>query len=411
MQIGKKMSKFRSKKLQNSGFFIVLNLLNTAVPFLILPFLLVYLTPTEMGVLGTFNILYSLLQNISGLGTFTQTQKEFISRTSNDFQAFLMKNYFISFLFVGLLNLITILIPEALFEQALSKKLVIIAINGAFLYQLANSSLLIIQQNKRTITYGVLIIASTLLNFLFSLYLLQTGLGVLGRTLGIATSQLFLIIVIRSFKLDRISFYSISIKHSITNLKQGISFLPFQIGNWANKNLHKLVVLNMASLEVFGAYTLGASLSRGVSLPISSVIQGLKPYNNDDLKDGNIKKIKKTSLYIILFGLAILVCSSLLLGPLLSLIDKENNYIEYDFIFLLLFIGAALESFLLYFKGIWVYLGKKSILNIQAIINLVLALVFLMLDSKDIVLYIELGIILNMTILLYSRYYLTKHMI
>lgn len=405
------MSRFQSKRIQNSGSFIILNLLNTSIPFLILPFLLAYLTPIEMGILGTFNILYSLLQNIVGLGSFTQIQKEFITRTKNDFQKLLFNNYFISFLFVGLLNLVTVCIPEVFFKQTLSKEIIIVAINGAFLYQIANSSLLIIQQKKEIKIYGTLIIVATLLNFLFSLYLLKIELGVLGRTIGIATAQLFLVITIRTLKLDGISFFSISIKSSISNLKHGVSFLPFQIGNWANKNLHKLIVLNMSSLEVFGAYTLGTSLSRGVSLPISSIIQGLKPYNNDDLSNGNNKRVTQTGLYIFLFGLAILLCTFLMLDPLLNIVDRENNYSTYKSIFLLLFIGAAVESFLLYFKGIWVYLGRKNILNIQAAGNLILALVFLLFSMKNMILYIELGIILNMTMVIHSAYYLNKQKI
>lgn len=402
------MFRFQSKRIQNSGSFIILNLLNASIPFLILPFLLAYLTPIDMGILGTFNILYSLFQNIIGLGSFTQIQKEFITRTKNDFQKFLLNNYFISFLFVGLLNLITVSIPEVFFKQTISKEIIIVAINGAFLYKIANSSLLIIQQKKNTKTYGTLIIVSTLLNFLLSLYLLKIELGVLGRTIGIATAQLFLFMTIRILKLDGISFSYISIKNSISNLKQGVSFLPFQIGNWANKNLHKLIVLNMSTLEVFGAYTLGTSLSRGVSLPISSIIQGLKPYNNDDLSNGKNKRVTQFALYIFLFGLAILICSFLLLDPLLNMIDKENNYNTYKSIFLLLFIGAAIESFLLYFKGIWVYLGEKNILNIQVVGNLILALIFLLFSLKDIILYIKLSIILNMTMVIHSQYYLTK---
>lgn len=402
------MSRFQSKRIQNSGFFVVLNLLNASIPFIILPFLLVYLTPIEMGILGTFNIVYDFFQNVIGLGSLTQIQKEFISRTKKDFIQFLRNGYLISIMFAGLINFIILFLPQNLFDGILTKELIIVAVNGALFFQLAFSSLLVIQQKKNVKTYGVLIIVSTLINFLLSLFLLKIEMGVLGRTIGIASSQFFLFVSIRALNLDGLNSCHCPIKNLISSLRQGSGFIPFQIGNWANKNLHKLVILNFSSLEIFGAYTIGTSLSRGVSLPISSVIQGLKPYNNEDLSKGNTKRVNQTGLYIFIFGLLILVCSSLLLDPLLNFIDKENNYSTYKLIFLLLFIGATLDSFLLYFKGIWVYYGKKSILNMQVFGNFGLALVFLLFSFEDLTLYIELCIILNMTMLIHSQYYLNK---
>ena len=408
----KKLYSFlKNGKAKNSFFFIALNLLNASIPFLILPFLLSYLSPREIGILGIFNILYSFLQNVIGLGSFTQIQKEYIEKNNEKFSKYLLNSYFLSFLFVIFLNIITFLIPNSLIDGTLSRDIILITINGSFLFKLTNSSLLIIQQKKEVKIYAFLIIITTLTNFILSLLLLKNNFGVVGRILGIILAQLLLLVIIRLFNVDKLKFQLIKFNQLFSRFRHTIGFIPFQIGNWANKNLHKLVVLNFSSLEVFGAYTLGGSLSRIVSLPISSTIQGLKPYNNEDLKDGRFMDIVKTSNYIIFFAILVFVVVILFLDNLLIIVDRNQTYISYKLLFIIIFLSASLESIILYFKGIWVYMGRKKILNMQSFSHVFLALISIILQIQNIILYVTLSSVINLFLILHSRYklYLIKH--
>ena len=71
------------------------------------------------------------------------------------------------------------------------------------------------------------------------------------------------------------------------------------MGNWCNKNFQKLVILSFVNIETFGLYSFGLSISRIVTISVSSLSQGLKPYINEDIfSKKKFKSTKEWNYYI-----------------------------------------------------------------------------------------------------------------
>ena len=157
---------FSSEKFKNTFIYIALNIVNNSVPFFILPILIIYLSPKDLGLIGIFNMAFNFFKNIIGLGSLVQIQKMQLTYSKEKFSQRILVSYLIAFfVFLILFSFLTI-IPSNLFEELkIEKQLILFSLASSIFWYYSNQSLQIIQQDKKAILFSKIIISVTILNF------------------------------------------------------------------------------------------------------------------------------------------------------------------------------------------------------------------------------------------------------
>lgn len=378
---------FNSKKFKDSFIYIALNTANNSVPFFILPVLIFFLTPKDLGLIGVFNMTFDFFKNVIGLGVLVQIQKKNIILKEKEFSKELSIGYLIAFFVFLILFIFFTIIPNNFFlKYEVEKELFLFALCSSIFWYYSTQTYLIVQQNKQSFLFAFLIISGTLVNFSTSYLFIKFDFGYYGRIFGILSAQIFsffLIVLLNKTKTSLKNFLNVSFFDLFKKIKYGFGFLPFLVGNWCNKNFQKLVILSFVNLETFGIYSVGLSISRIVSITVSSVSQGLRPYINDDLYLKKFRRVKNTGIIIFVTGLSFLLICISLFDVILDLFDKESKFTNFYDLYIILMVIAFLESMNLYFKNIFIFFEKKSILNFQVVSYIMLLLIYFLFGNQD----------------------------
>ena len=402
-----------SEKFKNTFIYIALNIVNNSVPFFILPILIIYLSPKDLGLIGIFNMAFNFFKNIIGLGSLVQIQKMQLTYSKEKFSQRILVSYLIAFfVFLILFSFLTI-IPSNLFEELkIEKQLILFSLASSIFWYYSNQSLQIIQQDKKAILFSKIIISVTILNFAGSYLFLMFDFGYYGRIFGIFVAQVFSVLITFTLNKENIKFeniFKIKKNEILEKIKQGLSFIPFLFGNWCNKNFQKLVILSFVNIETFGLYSFGLSISRIVSISVSSLSQSLKPFINEDLFSKKQLKVLKSGIIIFLVGIFFLIISIYFIDLILLIFDKESKFSEFKYLYVILMFVAFLESITLYFKNIFIFFGRKKYLNYQVFSYILLLLVYSIYGPKDIYIFmIFISIYFVMLILFFAYLIIIK---
>lgn len=178
----------KSKLLQHSSVYVVGNILNAVIPFLLLPILIRELGTTEYGKVGIFLSSMGVFNVILGVAGIGYVRARFFKSSKEEFQQILgaiLMIFGASCAFFGLtlfvansLNFAFLGIPSSILTAAF------FAGGCQFLFGLR---LVILQMQEKPGNYAIVMILTTLANFGLSLFLiLYVELRWEGRALGIA---------------------------------------------------------------------------------------------------------------------------------------------------------------------------------------------------------------------------------
>lgn len=293
-----------------SGFAFV-NLLRALVPFLLLPFLTRFLSPSDYGVLSIVETSILLLAplmlfNAQGLfgSRYYKVNKCEVAKLSGNALLVALGSFFLIesiFIFcsdllkslVGVEDNFLLFIPIFVFFRVLNVYI---------------ASILQIQQKVKL--YGVFTVGTLILDLFFSVLLVAAlGLGYQGRLLG-ANGALLLFSVIGGMWLikDRLLNFSFSSTIVIEILKYGLPLIPHALGGVALVLAGRFVLANQTNTESVGIFSVayqvasvmllvGTTINQAWSVSLYKLLAG-------DLSE-NSKKIKKTMVLIFCFLLSI----------------------------------------------------------------------------------------------------------
>ena len=177
--------------------YLVFNILNYAVPFMLLPVLTAYLTPSEYGLLGIYQVLLSFALAIIGMGLSVNISKTFYN-TSQEYTARLVGNQFIIIVTVTVALLI---VTHAYF----SHNIFLFGIPSVWAYTvpiiammkvISDFNLNIIRNESKVVQFGIFQISSTVIEMGLSVaFIVLLGLSWIGRAGGIFLAALVMGIV------------------------------------------------------------------------------------------------------------------------------------------------------------------------------------------------------------------------
>lgn len=302
------------KFLRSLSIYTATSVLNSAIPFLLLPILTRCLSPADYGILSVVNTIVSFTFSLTVIGIGTAIYIEYFKLTREDLQVY-VSSVMIVPVVCTLLNLIVFGAVSRILESQFGvPRLWGAAIPLLVILQVVPYIVcLLYQVREEAAGYGKFQIAMTLLNFCFSaLLVLGLGLGWRGRVLGMYLTYLIfslvgIAVLVRGGYIVR-RFNRGYVRGA---LLIGAPLIPHELGTTIINMSDRLFISNMVSLEAVGLYSLGYQIGMVVYMVCSSFNQAWAPYLFRNLHDANndikLSLVRKTYIVAVAFMLIILI--------------------------------------------------------------------------------------------------------
>lgn len=318
---------FKSKLLQSFSVYIGSTVLNSAIPFFLLPVFTKYLTPEDYGYVSLFTVVNSFLLPLIGFSSIGSVSREYFNQKEINFSK-ILGNTIILYLFSIPLLLITLLILSQFSNSfGIPKIILFYGFTFSIFAFLTNAFLAVWQASSKSKGYGLFQISNTLLNATLSLLLVVAFLkGYKGRIIAqVITSLIFGFIAILLIH----KFHKIQLVYDIKYIKKILRFslplIPHSLGAVIISLSDRLFISKMVGLEMTGLYSIGFTIGSIIGFIEHSFNMAYMPWLFENLNKNNLKiKLKIVKITYAYFLLILLLALFLwLLSPFLfTLIDS-----------------------------------------------------------------------------------------
>ena len=295
---------------KSTGIYTLANLINAAIPFLLLPVLTRYLSPFDYGIVAMFQVLLGIVGSITGLSVHGAVARQYYDREQVDFPRYIGNCFYILAASTSTVALIvwTLAGPISRLTEFPSTWLwsVVLVCAGQFVVLVF---LVICQVQVKPLAYGRFQILLTLTNASLSLlFVISLGMGWEGRIQGqVMAYVIFAILAFVVLLRDGWIQWSFSKDYLRSALKFGVPLIPHAFGMWAINMTDRILITRMVGVEDTGVYVVGAQIGMIIGILQDSFNRAWVPWLYAKLKledsEWNQKIVKITYCYnaVILF--------------------------------------------------------------------------------------------------------------
>lgn len=349
--------------------YTTVNVLNAGVPFILLPILTTYLSPSDYGLLSLIQLLMVVslpivLMNVHGLIT--------IEYSKLPFEKF--KNLVSTIIWIPILGFLFLEFIFFLFEQYIIQYFhipteYIYYIPIFILFQVVPTIIpIIFQAKKEILNFGKYKIAMTVINILLSLFLIILyQYGWEGRLYGIVGSFfLFSIIgLIILYKLDLLKFI-IDKQFLQDALSYGLPLIPHSISVSLLAMSDRIFLSSMTTVEAVGLYAVAFQISSITMIIFTSINQAWVPNFYEILNSKptlNIKKSLVLNTYKIMLVMFILTIVFILVSPIIFHLFINERYSESENLIYIIAFAFMFKGFYFMVTNYIFYVKKTYLLS------------------------------------------------
>ena len=365
---------FDKKLIKSFSIYAGSNLLNSAIPFLLLPFLTEYLNPEEYGIVSMFQLLIYITIPFAGLlcnsaierAYFDKEEKKDIPRyVFNSLIIIIVSSIFVLFIFIFAGNFI------AKLSEFPRKWLFGVLIYVVF-FNISGVLLSLWRVKKKEILYGVFRILRTLLDVGLSIYfvlmLRYTWEGrIMGQIIPFVAFGIITIYILIKNKWLKFEYNAADIKDII---RYGAPLVAHNLGSIIIGYSDRLFVVNEFGLSVMGLYSVGYQVGMIIYLVQNSFNLAWVPwfFEKLNLNDININKKIVIFTYFYFIVMILLVFLLILINPIIFSILGENYTNAQQFVFYIA-LGFAFNGMYKMVVNYLFYLKKTKLVGIVTLIT------------------------------------------
>jgi len=377
---------FNHKLFRNSFIYTSSNVIRSAIPFLLLPVLTRYLTPTDYGTIAIFQVLLAIAVVLVSLNMHGAVAVNFFKIEKQELEIYIGNVVFILFISFILTFCIIFAVKEPLshlikFPKNWLPIIVVIALSQSVF----TITLTLWQVEQKPLPYGIFQISQTVLNVTLSLiFVVALNWRWQGRVLGIIIASIIFgfisFFIIYRRKYIKFNFNKDYVRDA---LLFGIPLIPHALGAWMMTSIDRVFINSMVNVATTGIYTVGYQVGMIIGLLATSFNQAWSPFLFEKLKENNnatkIWIVKFTYLYYV--GIIILVLALSLIAPwFLKFFVSKDFHCAYKYVFWIA-LGAAANGMYFMVANYIFYVKKTYILSwvtiFSACINVVLNYFFI----------------------------------
>lgn len=318
----------QSRLAFSAGIYAVSNILNSAIPFLLMPVLTRFLSPTDYGLTATFQVLVGFVAPFVGLSINGAIGRTFFSREEVDLPGYITNCLYllcgctlavgtILWIFAGPVSKISV------FPEGWLWGVIVVAVGQC----LSLVVLTIWQFQGKAVQYGSFQVLLTALNAGISLWLIVTlGFKWEGRILAQAAVAVFSLGA-GWVLLSKQGWLKLGLNKTYlySAVAFGVPLIPHAFGGWMMNAADRLFISNMVGLADTGIYSVGFQVTQVIALIEVSFNTAFAPWLYKRLAENNpktnLKIVKFTYLYVLgmaAFALLFTFCAPFLLNVMVG---------------------------------------------------------------------------------------------
>lgn len=262
------------------------NILNSAIPFFLLPVLTRVLSPEEYGVVAMFTTVVSVLSAFTGLSLHGAVSVRYFDLETQHPR---FVGTCLAVLSAG--TLITLLIIWSMAGPlsgwtSLPQEWLLIAVVASAAQTMIQIRLVIWQIRTQPIRYGFFQVIQTLLNLSLSLGLiLLFGLGWEGRGVGIVGAVfLFGALALYSLKRGGLVTWCFDVDYAKTALRFGVPLIPHTIGGMMIAMSDRFIITSALGVATTGSYAVGAQMGMVIGILADAFSKAFVPHLYSELR-------------------------------------------------------------------------------------------------------------------------------
>lgn len=278
----------QSVLFKNTFIYTLLQLVNSGIPFLLLPVLTRYLTPEDYGMIATYNTFVGVLFIFIGLSMSGAVGVSFFHLKQEELKKYIGNVFNILILSVSVVTLFVMF-----FEPYLTEKLklpvvwIYIAIVVAWMQMLTSINLTLWRSQQKAKLFALYEVSQTVFNISLSLFLIiSLHYGWEGRVTGTATAAIIFGLLSIVFIYKRgYAVFSYSVEYMKDALKFGIHLIPHQMALWIRSGVDILLITSIVGVSSTGLYNVGFQFGMVIGIFASAFNNAYSPYLYEKLKD------------------------------------------------------------------------------------------------------------------------------
>jgi O-antigen/teichoic acid export membrane protein len=376
-----------NKLFKDSLVYTIADVINKAIPFVLLPVLTYYLSPEDYGTLAAFNSLIGILAIFIGLSVHGAISVNYYKLNKKE-----LAKYVGNVVYLLIFSFLLVLIIITIFQNILSPLLglsyfwMLMASISTFasFFVIINLSLWLVEQKPKY--YGGFQIGETIIKLGLSLFfVILLTMSWEGRAYGIViggviTALISIILLNKRRYLD----FQLSKEYLKDALHFGIPLIPHQLSYWLRSGAIIFILVYLVGKKDTGLYNVGNQFVIPISVLTAAFNKAWAPYlyrklsNNPTILEKE-RIVKFTYLYfisILIFALLLIYIAPMIINLLLEK-QFHNSYIYIKY----LAFAVAFQG--MYFMVVnYIFYEKKTkylayITFFVSIINVLLAYYFI----------------------------------
>lgn len=381
--------------LYGTVIYLGSNILNAAIPFVLLPVLTRYLTPAEYGEVAMFQALLGALGAFVGLGVVGAASRKYYDDGCTNEE---MAGYIGTCFQVLIISSIVVLIPVYIVRENLSvwlgldKLWVSWAVALSVFMVLVNMRLGQWQIRKKAGKFAAMQVAKSVLEMALSLLFVVVLLfGSDGRiSAQILAAVFFSILAIWLLRRDgllRIKVWNTNYYKEI--MKYGIPLIPHVGGAFLLASADRFVISAELGISDAGVYMVAVQVAMGAALIFDAINKAYVPWLFEKLKENKLYQKKRIVKYTYLWFLVILIgaFAGFFAGPPLVTLLAGPGYEKAGDIIGWLLLGQSFGGMYLMVTNYIFYSRRTGLLSLVTVtsgmINFILLLFFVKLIGLE----------------------------
>lgn len=371
--------------VSGAGIYLVSNILNAVIPFILLPILTRYLNPSEYGEVAMFQTLLGALGAFVGATFVGAANRKFYDSNidKTEMAEFIGSCIQLTFIFSIFVFLVLFVFQDEFSEWlSLEPSYVLFAVIVSFCMVIINLRLGQWQIRKKAFKYGVLQISQSLFNMLLSLLLVVVLLrGAEGRiNAQIIASLVFVAIALFFLKKDNlINVFKWRKDYLSEVLKFGVPLMPHIAGGFLLSTVDRFVINREIGLAEAGIYMVAVQLTAAIGILFDAINKAYVPWLFENLTADSLQQkqkiVKFTYIWFVLIIVGVIL--AFFIGPPIAVFIAGEQYAEAGKVVGWLALGQGFQGMYLMVTNYIFYSKKTGLLSAASISSGILNLVLL----------------------------------
>lgn len=363
------------KVIANSAIYIGFDVLNKAIPFLLLPIMTKYLSPEEYGSLASFQAMVVLFMIMISLETHSSIGINYYRLSKEQLNHYIMGVIAIT-VFISVLLLLSIVVSNAfnLLPILFNVNYYLLAVIISLLSLLGQINLILYRFSENPIAFGMVNFLSVIGGTIVSLYLvISMHYGWEGRAFGMLIGVLILaFFFFRLLVQDKIISQKINFEYIKDSLKIGIPIIPHALAGFARSGADRFILVGLVGISSVGIYGVSFQIASVIMILASGINMAWTPYFYKQLALSSINKEQLVKYsYVIIFGFILFAVLYLFVIDFIFYHFINKAYSEGKMLAILISFGFSLEIVYYIFVNYLFYMKKTIYISYSTFLSAV----------------------------------------